>query len=81
MNLFFIKYQALLKKLQVKKYISLFRKCVGVGGEAAVYLCSFVLHAGRVWSVGVSRPLASEVRPCDGVQGGRPSDGAGTAHL
>lgn len=46
-----------------------------------VYLCGFVFHTGGVGSMGVPRPLASEVWPCDGVQRRRPPDGTGTPYL
>lgn len=45
------------------------------------YLRGFVFHAGRVLSVGVTRPLACEVRPRDRIQGRCPPDGTGIPNL
>ena len=46
-----------------------------------MYLCGFVFHTGSVRSMRVPRPLACEVRPCDGIQGRCPPDGTGTPTL
>lgn len=55
--------------------------CAFVGPLAYSYLCGFVFHAGRVGFVGVTRPLACEVRPHNGVQGRCPPDSTGATHL